>query len=117
MEADIKEKLLKAGVDVEDALKRFLGNETLLFKFLKMFSVDENYELFRKSMEEKKYEDAFKAAHALKGLCGNLSLNSLCEVISSEVELLRNGRNEEAENFMPDVVKEYNKILEVLKDI
>lgn len=117
MEAVTREQLLKAGVDIEGAMERFLGNEQLLLKFLKMFPNDSSYELFKKSMKEKSYEEAFKASHALKGLCGNLSLNRLYEVVSREVELLRNGSNQEAEKLVPDVVKEYEKVLEILENI
>lgn len=113
----MREKLLMAGIDMEDAMGRFLGNENLLLKFLKKFPDDSNYEYFKKSMSEKKYDEAFKAAHALKGLCGNLSLKNLYETVSREVEMLRSENYQEAEELMPDVVSEYEKVLEILKTI
>lgn len=117
MEDIVREKLLMAGVDMEDAMERFLGNENLLLKFLKKFPDDSNYEYFKKSMAEKNYDEAFKAVHTLKGLCGNLSLNNLYETVSREVELLRSENTDEAEEFMPVVVREYEKVFEILKTI
>ncbi len=117
MEDSTKQKLSEAGVDIKSAMERFLGNEALLIRFLKKFSQDANYELLRTSMEEKRYEDAFKAAHTLKGVCGNLSLIRLFEVVDRVVEYLRGKQYAEAEALMPQVVQEYEKISDILKTL
>jgi hypothetical protein len=38
-----KEKLAEQGIDVDDALNRFMGNEDLYVKCLGQFLEDENY--------------------------------------------------------------------------
>lgn len=117
MDENTQAKIVEAGVDVESALNRFMGRDDLLLRFLKKFGEDPNYELFKESMAEKKYEDAFKAAHSLKGVCGNLSLMSLFQTISKEVEFLRNQQYEEAEKMLPQVVEEYDKCAGILKTL
>ncbi len=117
MEDALKEKLDRAGVDVASAMDRFLGNEKLLIKFLGKFPKDGSYALFKSAMEEKRYDDAFKAAHTLKGLSANLSLTGMFEVISSEVEFLRGSMYEEAEKMLPEVVQEYEKVKEILENL
>ncbi len=117
MDEMIREKLVEAGVDVKSALDRFMGRDDLLLRFLKKFGEDPNYELFKDSMAEKKYEEAFKAAHSLKGVCGNLSMVSLFQTISKEVEFLRGQQYEEAEKMLPQVVEEYDKSVAVLKTL
>lgn len=114
MEESRKEKLIAAGVDLESAMERFMGNEDLLVRFLKKFSQDPNFEMLKTAMAEQRYEDAFKAAHILKGLCGNLSLNALFEGISEEVECLRHEKYAEAEEKLPALVAKYTETVEAL---
>jgi len=113
----IKGKLKAANVDLESAMDRFLGNEDLLLRFLREFPEDENYGIFRKAMDEKRYQDAFKAAHTFKGVCGNLSLVGLFDVMSREVECLRSGDYGEAMAMYPEIMKEYDKTAEILRTL
>lgn len=117
MEDRTREKLLKAGVNIETAIERFLGNEGMFVNFLKKFAKDPSFELLKTAMEGKQYEDAFKAAHSLKGLCGNLSIDGLFQIVSREVEFLRNGKYDEACELLPEVVKEYERVTELLNTI
>ncbi len=117
MDEELKEKLIQAGVDVNSALDRFMGNSALMIKFLKKFPADENYNTLVTSLEADKFDDAFKAAHTLKGLCGNLSLSKLQTIVSEQTELLRAGKGAEAKEMMPGVVKEYEDIIAVLNDL
>lgn len=114
MEEIRKEKLLQGGVNIETAMERFMGNEELFVRFLKKLHQDNSYELLKTAMAEKRYKDAFTAAHTLKGLCGNLSLDSLFKIVDKEVEFLRNDRYEEAEQVQPELVKEYEKIIQII---
>ncbi len=117
MDEELKEKLIQAGVDVNSALERFMGNSALMIKFLKKFPADENYNILVTSLEADNFDDAFKAAHTLKGLCGNLSLTKLQSVVSEQTELLRAGNGPEAKKFMPEVIKEYEEIVAILNDL
>ena len=46
-------------------------------------------------MENKNYEDAFRGAHTLKGVCQNLSFDHLYEVSNELTELLRDRTGEQ----------------------
>lgn len=112
MEDSRKEALLRAGVNLDEALERFMGNEELLVRFLKKFSNDPSYQSLGKAMSEKNYTDAFEAAHALKGVCGNLSISRLFELVCKEVELLRGGNGgEEAQQCYLEIAAEYEKVI------
>lgn len=117
MDDETRAKLVEAGVDVKSALDRFMGRDDLLLRFLKKFGEDPNYEILKNSMAEKKYEEAFKAAHSLKGVCGNLSMVNLFQTISKEVEFLRGQQYEEAEKLFPRVVEEYDKSVGILRTL
>lgn len=101
---EMKKKLLEeAGVDIEDALARFMNNETLMLKMLLRFTEDNNFFRLKQAMEEQNISQAFEAAHALKGLTGNLSLKELYQKISIMTEDLRRGDLTAAAAAMPEL--------------
>lgn len=68
-----------------------LGSERMVQKFTLKFLNDPSYDNLIKAMEEENYEEAFRAAHTIKGVCQNLDftrlLNSsheLCEMLRSK---------------------------------
>lgn len=86
-----------AGINVKEALDRFCGNSALYLKFLLKFPQDPNFALLEKYMgEENDCEEAFKCAHTLKGVTGNLSLNEMYTRLIPLVEELRKGNLESA---------------------
>lgn len=89
MNEQLKQKLEENGADVEGTLHRFMGNGALFLKFLLKFKDDQNFVLLRNSIERKDYEEAFKAAHTLKGVSANLGLTPICDSASKLTELLR----------------------------
>jgi len=84
-----KEKLAEQGIDVDDALNRFMGNEDLYVKCLGQFLEDENYPKLIAALDAQDYDNAFTYAHTLKGLAGNLSLKDLYNAVIPLVESLR----------------------------
>ena len=118
MEDSRKDALLRAGVNVDEALERFMGNEELLVRFLKKFANDSSYQSLKKAMSEQNYKDAFEAAHALKGVCGNLSIAKLFELVCKEVELLRGGTaGEGVEQGHLEVMAEYERVIVDLENL
>ena len=45
-------QLTDGGIDVNEALGRFMGNEGLLERFLKKFAEDENYEKLKEAVKD-----------------------------------------------------------------
>ena len=78
------------GGNYDDAISR-LRSERLVTKFVVKFLDDDSCALLLRSMDEKNYEEAFRAAHTIKGVCQNLSFTSLYEVSNRLNEALRNG--------------------------
>ena len=71
MDSQIKAGLMAAGVDVDEALERFMGSEAMLSRFLKKFPADQGFATLTAALEAGDHEGAVNAAHTLKGLCGN----------------------------------------------
>lgn len=99
---NLKECYQAFGGDYEDTMKR-MGMERLLQKFMLKFLDDKSFEELCSSMEQKKYEEAFRAAHTLKGLCLNLGFKTLAESSSNLTEALRPQQFEESD--MVEIMK------------
>ena len=63
----------------EDVLGR-LHSEAMIRRFTLKFLEDQSYLQLKQALENKNYEDAFRSAHTLKGVCQNLSFDRLYEV-------------------------------------
>lgn len=117
MDKEIEEQLIEAGVDVKSVLERFMNNEALFLKFIKKFPEGREFEQMVTAIEAGKSEEAFKAAHTLKGVTGNLSMNSLYEIMIHMTEKLR---VQQTEGLMEDLEKAksaYAKVTEVIKKL
>ena len=66
----------------------------MYFEFLNSFVEDTLMSRLKQAVQNGSVDDAFEAAHALKGLCANLSIDSMSKMIVPMVEILR-GRSME----------------------
>ena len=88
------------GGNYEDVLGR-LHSEALIRRFTLKF-------LEEQALENKNFEDAFRGAHTLKGVCQNLSFDRLYEVSHELTELLRDRTGEQ-----PGIPEAMEKVTEV----
>lgn len=117
---NLKECYQAFGGDYEDTMKR-MGMERLLQKFMLKFLDDKSFEELCSSMEQKKYEEAFRAAHTLKGLCLNLGFKTLAESSSSLTEALRPQQFEESDmveimKMLEQVKRDYEMTVSVITE-
>ena len=80
----LKECYAAMGGDYDEAIGR-LRSEKLVQKFVLKFLNDQSFELLCSSMESKNYEEAFRAAHTIKGVCSNLAFNVLGKSSSEQI--------------------------------
>ena len=114
MDANVRQHLLAAGINVDTALERFLRNSALMEKYLRRFLDDPNYALLCQAMEQGDMEAAFTAAHTLKGVAGNLSLDALFAATSTVVESLRRRDLSAAREQMLPLQHAYGQVLDAL---
>lgn len=108
--SELINKLSHHGMDVKDAMSRFMGDEELFEFCFKKFSQDKGFAELGEALKAKDYDNAFKAAHSLKGVAGNLGLRSLFDYISVLVEVLR------AKDYDADFDKMYSDIVKCSKE-
>ena len=112
MNEENKKLLLDAGVDLDRTMERFMNNEGLYLKFLKRFPEDPNYAQMKENIENRQYEEAFKNAHTLKGLSGNLGLEPFYQTISALTEQLRNQNLDHLEESMKEAEEVYGMLIQ-----
>ena len=117
MDKSRRELLETAGVNVDEVLGRFMNNEALAMKFLCRFPGDENFSKLMQAMDRQDATGAFEAAHTLKGVAGNLSIQNLFQQVSALVEDLRTGDLAAAAGKMPPLEEEYARVLAALRQL
>ncbi len=111
----ICEELAKAGVDMEVVMKRFMKNEASYIKFLLRFKEDESFQNMQNYYTQGNLEEAFKAAHTLKGLTANLGLDAVMGSLIPITEKLRAGSHEGLKELMEQAEKEYVAVIKILE--
>ncbi len=109
-------KLEQAGIDMEQLLRRLMGNEALIRVFIKKFSEDQTYGALQSAFAEKDMKKAEMMSHTLKGMCGNLSLNKLYRLFTDQVDLLRSGEQDKAEAMMGEIAAEFEGAISAMAE-
>jgi len=89
MTEESKISMINAGYDFSGALARFVGNEDLYLMFLKKYPDDANWVKIKPALDARDVKEAFSAAHAFKGIAGNLGLTDVFEDSKEFLEVLR----------------------------
>ena len=83
------EGLKDYGADIDEGLKRCVNNQAFYLKMVEKAAGDQTSGKLTAAIEAGQLDEAFEAAHALKGSTGNLALTPLYEPILAITELLR----------------------------
>ena len=86
----VRECYEQMGADFDNVLGR-LGSEQMVQRFALKFLNDTSYQTLEETLKEKNVEQAFRAAHTLKGVCLYLGFDNLFTVSSELTEKLRAG--------------------------
>ena len=93
-----------------------LRSERLVQKFVLKFLDDGSFDLLCRSMEGADYEEAFRAAHTIKGVCSNLAFNELLDSGSQLTEALRGGNcGPEVERLYEQVKADYARTVQAIR--
>ena len=77
------------GVKTKEGLTRCMNNEAFYFKMIKMGLSNEYFDKLSATLAAGDLAESFEAAHALKGVMGNLALAPLYDPLAELTELLR----------------------------
>ena len=97
------------GGNLENVKTRW-PSDSLIKRFIIKFLDDSSYSELCDALQKGQRDEAFRAAHTLKGVCANLGFDQLENSASALTELLRPkdiGIPEEAVSMMKDVKHDY----------
>ena len=113
----VKECYEQMGSDYEGVLGR-LGSEAIVKRFALKFLQDSSFDQLKESLAKNDGEEAFRAAHTLKGICLNLGFDNLFAPSQELTEKLRGATTiEGTDELFAAVEKEYDRTCEALRKI
>lgn len=84
-----------------------LRSERMVQKYVLKFLDDQSFDLLCRSLDAGNVEEAFRAAHTIKGMCQNLGFAKLQNSSSAATEKLRSGDLDGARALLDLVRKDY----------
>ena len=82
-------KLREYGADVNSGLARCVNNEALYLRLVAMVPNNDSFKKLYDAINNNDLDSAFLAAHSLKGISANLSINPIVDPVVEITELLR----------------------------
>ena len=106
------------GGNYEEVVSRLRTDERIA-RFLQKVVTDGSYQLLIDSIASGNVDEAFRAAHTLKGICGNLSITRFGESSSALTEVLREKRviNDEVYSLLETVKVDYELTVNSIKQL
>ena len=110
------EELRELGIDLDEALERFMGKQSLYDRMLsKLPKAVKDYQVMEHFIN-KDYTAAVENAHTLKGVTGNLSVIPLYKAYTEIVDLLRANDPEPAQKILEDILPVQEKIIAYIEE-
>lgn len=112
-----KEQLKTAGVDLDGAMERFMGNEKLYENYLRKFTTGSHFQDLESALSQNDWAQALAISHNMKGVSGTLGFTRLFELLGSQVTMLRQDDNTSAAALMEEIMTEYRRLLGVAGNV
>ena len=112
----VKECYEQMGSNYESVLGR-MGSEAMIKRFALKFLNDPSFNDLKEDLIKKDGEEAFRAAHTLKGVCLNLGFDELYEVSAELTEKLRGREAAGSEELFQKVSQKYQKTVAAIQGL
>lgn len=111
---NLLQELNDCGANVQAGIKR-LNSSKIYEKIVLKFLNDKSYDNIIENINSGDFESATKAAHDLKGVSGNLSLDNLYNIILPIFNALRDDDIDKVNELLPELTKQYSIVFDILK--
>lgn len=105
MQKELYNELKNWGCDIDNAMERFMGDKELYETCLKVTAYDENFDALCSALEKEDVQEAFRKAHSLKGVIGNMGIEPMYSIVCVMVEALRKGE-------LNGMLDKYNELID-----
>lgn len=117
MTAESIEVLTSNGVDYQEAMERFCGNAALYERLALKFLNDPHFNELEAALAAGQLDEAYRAAHSLKGVAGNLSFRDLYQAACRVSDALHAGDEHATEAALPELRASYAAIQGALQQL
>lgn len=117
MNTRIREILNSGGIDADSLLERCMQNEPFMIRLLQKFLLDPTYVRLATAISSADMPTAEEAAHTMKGMCGNLSMDQLFQLLEQQLAALRAGDLEEGSRIMPAITHAYDAAVRAIEQL
>jgi HPt (histidine-containing phosphotransfer) domain-containing protein len=114
MDTQLVEKLARYGIDLPDAMNRMDNNLAIYERLSVKYLENTNFVGLKAALDVDDFDSAYSAAHALKGVSGNLSFTKLFKSSSAICKALLQGEGEIARAIFPEIEEEHNLVVQGL---
>lgn len=115
---DLKSFYSNVGGDYDVMMGRMGNKEERIVKFLNKFVNDPSFENLKEALAAGNAEEAFRAAHTIKGVALNLELMDLQASSGRLTDILRDGEIPgTAQEILAQVEKDYQKATECIAQL
>lgn len=108
------EALRAYGANIDEGLARCLNNEAFYLRLVGMGAADKNFALLNDAMVRGDKKAAFEAAHALKGVLGNLALTPVLTPVQEITELLRREADADYAPLLAQINEQHKALLDLI---
>ena len=112
----VKECYDALGGNYDEILGRF-RSEDRVRRFVVKFLTDPSYDNLIKAYDEKNLEEAFRAAHTIKGICQNLSFTKLYESSHVLSDKLKAGEFDDTAEILEQVKADYARTVSAIQGL
>ncbi len=109
------DKLIKY-INTSEGLERCLNNEEFYLRLVNKALNDDSYLKLKEEIDNKNIDEAFKIAHSLKGVLGNLSITPMYEIAYELTELLRNKKDIDYKEYVEKLLEIRDELLLIIKE-
>ncbi len=100
-----------------DEIMARLKTDARVIKFAGMFAKDDSYNALVRTMQEGNLDDAFRAAHTMKGVCQNMAFTRLFRSSNDITEALRVKDIDRANMLLEQVTSDYQRVMDGIKKL
>ena len=106
----------RTGRDLQTALRRLGGMETLYERLINKFLDDRTFEELKSAMEAGDFPMIETKAHTLKGISANLGFETLSQKSDEIVKAVREDHREQTEELFEECERLYERIVTAIQE-
>lgn len=113
----IDEAISKIISDPQTVLRRFSDDKELMDMFILKFPKEKSLLAFRESCKTKNWGDIEVDIHTLKGIAGNLGIETVFNSSAELVKSIRAGTEDESIALIPKVLKDIDEVCAIIAQV